>query len=45
MKEKFVRKGNKYKKKRVLDTDNILTILIVILIVAVAVSQIFLWSC
>lgn len=45
MKEKFVRKGNKFKKKRVLDADNILMILIVILIVAVAVSQIFLWSC
>lgn len=45
MKEKFVRKGNKFKKKRVLDVDNILMILIVILIVAVTISQIFLWSC
>lgn len=45
MKEKFVKKGNKFKKRHSLEAEDILIILIVLLIVAVAVSQIFLWSC
>lgn len=45
MKWKMVKKGNKWKKRPQLDVDNILMILIAIMIIAVTVSQIFLWSC
>lgn len=44
MKEKFVKKNGKYRKKRTLEAEDMLVILIVLLIVAVTVSQIFLWS-
>lgn len=45
MKEKFVKKGNKYRKRHSLEAEDILIVLIVLLIIVVAVSQIFLWSC
>ena len=44
MKVKIVKKNGKFRKKHVLEAEDGLIILVVLLIVAVAVSQVFLWS-
>lgn len=44
MKEKLVKKNGKYKKRHVPEAEDILIVMIVLLILAVAISQVFLWS-
>ena len=44
MKEKFVKKGNKYKKRHSLEVEDVLIALVIVLMLVVTISQLLLWG-